>query len=87
MKKIIWLLHKICIGFLLIEFAAGATYAYDIAACFHEFGFQSDDCHETTSFVLTVISPLWAIAVLITYLILIYLSKKCARAKVVKLVR
>jgi uncharacterized membrane protein (DUF373 family) len=76
MHKVIWYLHKICIAALLFMLILVAMYAYDIAACFHGFGFYSDDCHETTSFVLDYILPILTVAALIASLALRYLSNK-----------
>jgi RsiW-degrading membrane proteinase PrsW (M82 family) len=76
MQRTIWFLHKLCIIVLLLLLTLAATYAYDIAVCFREFGFYSDDCHETTSFVLVYILPAWTIIAVFIALAFLYLSKK-----------
>lgn len=75
MQKLIWSAHKLCILVLVLIFALAATYIYDIATFFHQFGANSDDCHETTGFVLFYISPVWFIIVAISIWGLFSLSK------------
>lgn len=53
-----------------------ATYAYDVMACFYEFGSKNDDCRETIGFVLFVILPIWLIIFAILLWAFFYLAIK-----------